>query len=336
MRKRGWEIPEREMTPEDVFLNRRKFLRAAGFSGLTAIGLLVGCGHERVFEPFEDGADPDPGDPSDGSGGDGTDGGPARTLYPASQNPDFDTLDRPLTQESVAASYNNFYEFSTGKTNVAELAEQFQVDPWRVSVSGLVRNPKTYDFVDLERRMPLEERLYRHRCVEAWAMAVPWTGFPMRALIQEVEPTADARYVKMTTFLDPEKAPGQWGSPQWPWPYVEGLTMEEALNELTLLVTGIYGHELPKQHGAPIRLITPWKYGFKSIKSIVSIEFTREQPATFWNTLVPQEYSFQANVDPTVPHPRWSQASERLIGTDERRPTLPFNGYSDFVAHLYA
>jgi methionine sulfoxide reductase catalytic subunit len=334
MPKRGWEIREQEATPEDVFLNRRKFLKSAGFSGLTAVGLLLGCGHERAFEPFDD-RDGDLGSTPPPAGGGTGDGTPARSIYPADLNAKFGALDRPLTAESVAATYNNFYEFSTGKTGIAELAERFISEPWKVEVKGLVRKPATYDMDDLLRTMPMEERLYRHRCVEAWAMAVPWTGFPMKSLIQAVEPTSEARYVKMTTFLDPAIAPGQWGSPQYPWPYVEGLTMEEAMNELTLLVTGVYGHKLPSQHGAPVRLVTPWKYGYKNIKSIVAIEFTREQPATFWNTLAPSEYDFQANVDPGIPHPRWSQASERMIGTNERRPTLKYNGYADFVASLY-
>jgi sulfoxide reductase catalytic subunit YedY len=331
MPRRGWEIKEQEATPEHVFMDRRKFLRAAGFSGLTAIGVLTGCGHERVFEPFETDVSTEP--PGSGSGGSSSDP-PPRSIYPAGLNPKFETLDRPLTKESVAAAYNNFYEFSTGKTNVVEQAEKFLTTPWKVEVKGLVRKPATLDVDDLLSQMPLEERLYRHRCVEAWAMAVPWTGFPMKALIDLVDPFSDASHVKFTTFIDPETAPGIWGNPQWPWPYVEGLTMEEALNELTMLVTGIYGHPLPIQHGAPIRLVTPWKYGFKGIKSIVSIEFTREQPATFWNTLVPQEYGFVANVNPNVSHPRWSQASERMIGTNEMRPTLLHNGYEDFVAHL--
>ncbi len=336
MPRRGWEIPEREATPEAVFLNRRKFLKAAGATSLGAIGLL-GCGHERLFESFESAAVP--GSPAGGAAPDapsspGLD--PNRVLYPADLNADFAQLDRPLTDESVAGGYNNFYEFSFGKQDVAKKAENFTTDNWTLSVSGEVEDPKTYDVDQLIRSMPLEERLYRHRCVEAWAMAVPWTGFPMKLLVDLVKPLSSAKFVKMTTFLDPEVADGQFQTPQWPWPYVEGISVEEAMNDLTMLVTGIYGHELPSQHGAPIRLVTPWKYGFKSIKSIVSIEFTREQPATFWNTLVPKEYGFIGNVEPQVPHPRWSQASERMIGNDEVLPTLPYNGYGDFVAHLYS
>jgi sulfoxide reductase catalytic subunit YedY len=198
----------------------------------------------------------------------------------------------------------------------------------------MVEKPMTLDVDDLVKQMPLEERLYRLRCVEAWAMVVPWIGFPMKALLEKVQPTADAKYVRMLTFLDQDMAPQQ-NNARLPWPYYEGLTLAEAMNDLTLLTVGIYGHILPPQHGAPIRLIVPWKYGFKSIKSIVSIELTDQKPRTFWNTLAPREYGFEANVNPNVPHPRWSQASERMIGTGERLPTVIYNGYGSSVAHLY-
>ncbi len=230
--------------------------------------------------------------------------------------------------------YNNYFEFTTTK-QVWRWIDSFTTEPWTVEIAGLVQNPKVYDLYQLVRKMPLEERLYRHRCVEAWAMAVPWTGFPMKALIDEVQPLAAARFVKMTTFLKPDEAKGQDELPGLPWAYTEGLSMAEATNELTLLATGMYGHELLKQHGAPIRLVVPWKYGFKSIKSIVRIEFTSEQPATFWNVLVPQDYGFWANVDPDVPHPRWSQKREWMLGSQEKRPTLLYNGYEEYVGHLY-
>ena len=348
MPKRGWEIPEREATPEDVYMNRRKFMVAAG----GALGTLAGCGHEKIFTPAErvpttpteepqttpqppitDTTQPQPPqqppDPPQ----------PPQPLYPARLNEEFKELDRPLTEESIAGSYNNFYEFSTGKTQVKPLSENFMTDPWKVEIKGEVPQEKTYDFGDLVRAIPLEERLYRLRCVEAWSMAIPWTGFPMRALIDLIQPLSTAKFVKMTTFLDPNQAPGQLNAPHYPWPYVEGLTMEEATNELAFIATGIYGHEMPNQHGAPIRLVAPWKYGFKSIKSLVSIEFVREQPRTFWNTLVPREYGFFANVNPKVAHPRWSQAQERFITTNtsnpEIRPTLLFNGYDKYVGDLY-
>jgi sulfoxide reductase catalytic subunit YedY len=254
-------------------------------------------------------------------------------LYPAKRSERF-TLDRPLTDEPVAARYNNFYEFSPNKQQVSRLVDPFQTRPWQIEIKGLVKKPQTFAIDDLVRRMPLEERLYRHRCVEAWAMAVPWTGFPIKAFINLVEPSPSAKYMRMVTFNNPEQAVGM-NDDTYPWPYFEGLTMAEATNDLALFVTGIYGHELSKQHGAPLRLAVPWKYGYKSIKSIVRIEFTDQQPSTFWSTLVPREYDFWANVNPAVPHPRWSQESERLIGTGDRRQTVLYNGYGEFVAELY-
>lgn len=308
---RGWEIPERLATPEAVYLNRRRFLKELGTAGLGLTGLALAAGADRAAA--EDGA----------------------ALYPAKRNPAY-ALDRALTEEKVAASYNNFYEFTTSKDEVREKVEKFQPHPWQVEIKGLVHNPRVYDFDELVRRMPLEERLYRHRCVEAWAMAVPWTGFPLKALIDEVQPLGSARYVRMLSFNRPDQAPGQRWQPWYPWPYFEGLSLAEATNELAFMATGIYGHELPKQHGAPLRLATPWKYGFKSIKSIVTIEFVEAQPATFWNQIAPSEYDFYANVNPAIPHPRWSQATEKLIGTGERVPTQRYNGYGEYVAKLYS
>jgi len=313
LRRPGWAIPEHEATPEAVFMDRRRFLKGA--LGVLAGGIAGGI-------PLAGAAEKTAEEPADRT----------LNLYPAKRNPKF-PLDRPLTQESVAATFNNFYEFGGTKT-IHFLAQRLKTRPWQVRVGGLVRKPKVYDIDDLIRAMPLEERLYRFRCVEAWAMAVPWTGFSLSALIKAVEPTSEARFVKMTTFLDRTVAFGQlqfWH----PWPYVEALTLDEATNELAILVTGVYGKPLPKQHGAPLRLITPWKYGFKSIKSIVAIEFVKERPKTFWETVGPSEYGFWANVNPTFPHPRWSQATERLIDTNEVRPTQIFNGYGEWVAKLY-
>ena len=312
LRKPAWAISEREATPESIYMDRRRFLMAA-------VGIVAGGIGGTVLAGAAENTPAESGDKT-------------LDLYPAKRNVKF-TLDRPLTEESVAATYNNFFEFGSTKT-IHWLAQRLKTRPWQVRVEGLVRKPKVFDIDHLVRSMPLEERLYRFRCVEAWAMAVPWTGFPFSALIKAVEPKNEARFVKMTTFLDRTVALGQlqfW----YPWPYVEGLTMEEAMNDLTLLVTGIYGKPLPKQHGAPLRLITPWKYGFKNIKSIVSIEFVKERPRTFWETVGPTEYGFWANVNPNFRHPRWSQASERMIGTDERRPTQIFNGYGEWVASLY-
>lgn len=311
---RPWDMPEHRITPESVYWNRRQLLRAMGYTGLGIAGVLTGCQDTSQVEQHI--------------------AAQAQTLrqLQVSRNEVY-TLDRLLTEETVASRYNNFYEFSRGKNDVWERA-QFEPEPWKVEIAGLVHKPQTLDIDDLHRLMPLEERFYRFRCVEAWAMAVPWIGFPMRALLERVEPLSSARFVRLTTFHVTAENPSFLSS-RYPWPYNEGLTMAEAMHDLTLLAVGIYGHVLPTQHGAPVRLVTPWKYGFKSIKSIVRLELTATQPATFWNTVAPHEYDFQANVDPAVPHPRWSQATERLLGTGERRPTLLYNGYAAQVAHLY-
>ncbi|MBI5587848.1 MAG: protein-methionine-sulfoxide reductase catalytic subunit MsrP [Deltaproteobacteria bacterium] len=320
-RKKTWHIPESQATPEETFLNRRRFLKDAGMYGITAGAVLSGV---NLFGLFEGRKKTGPVEiPKT----------PTSYLYPASRNPRF-ILDRPLTDENAAARYNNFYEFSTDK-NVWMYSDSLILRPWQIEVTGLVERPRVYDIDTLVKEMPLEERLYRFRCVEAWAMAVPWTGFPMVELVKKVRPLSSAKYVLMRTFLNKG-----WSTEQrlkfWlPWPYQEGLTMEEATNELTFLATGIYGHELPKQHGAPLRLVVPWKYGFKSIKSIVRIEFVAGQPKTFWNTVGPDEYAFESNVNPLVPHPRWSQATEKMIDTKEVRPTLPYNGYGEYVAGMY-
>ncbi len=312
---KGWEIPENQATSESDYINRRKFIKSLGmgsagallFSGSNACAQESGV--EKQLKPFR-----------------------AQKLA-AENNPAF-TVERKMTDEIVAATYNNYYEFTTSKSGVWKKVDKFKARPWEVEISGLVEKPMTLDVDDLIKQMPLEERIYRFRCVEAWAMVVPWIGFPMKALIEKVQPKADAKYVRMLTFMDKDVAPQQ-NNLRYPWPYYEGLTLAEAMNDLTLLTVGIYGHILPPQHGAPIRLIVPWKYGFKSIKSIVSIEFTNQKPRTFWNTLIPREYDFEANVNPKVPHPRWSQANERMIGTGERLPTMPYNGYGSHVAHLY-
>jgi methionine sulfoxide reductase catalytic subunit len=312
-----WQTPDRSITPESVFRARRDFITTIGLCGLGLVaGVPLGCGPNENAPKI--GAQENP---------------PVPDLYPARSNPNF-ILDRPITSEAYAASYNNFYEFSVFKGTVYKRAARLRTSPWEVEVGGLVEKPRIFDIDELLRAMPLEERHYRFRCVEAWAMAVPWTGIPMRAVLKLARPLSSARYVRFFSFLAPAEAPNQ--SPSYgPWPYTEGLTMGEANNELTMLACGIYGHPLPKQHGAPLRLVVPWKYGFKSIKSVVKIEFTAKQPRTFWNTSRPHEYGFEANVDPTTPHPRWSQKAERLIDSSERRPTLPFNGYGEWVAALY-
>lgn len=307
--KRGWELPESQATPEHVFFNRRAFIAGAGAS-------LAAAATPALAQPMTS-----PDDPS-------------APRYPATRNMRY-RVERELTQERVAASYNNFYEYGTSKT-IWSAAQALQIRPWEIRIDGLVETPRTVAIDDLLGAMQLEERLYRHRCVEAWAMTVPWTGFPMRAFVEYARPKPEARYLRFETFNRPEMAPGQRAT-WWPWPYVEGVTIEEARNELALVGTGIYGRPLPKQMGAPIRLVLPWKYGFKSIKSIVRISFTAERPRSFWEQLQAAEYGFWANVNPRVAHPRWSQATEELIGTNGNRvPTQLFNGYGEFVADLYA
>lgn len=301
---RGWEIPEREATPESVYFNRRAILKAMGFAGLGALA-------------------------SEISNANTPDG-----LYPAKRSSKYE-LDRPVTPEWAATGYNNFYEFTLDKQRVKELVERFQIDPWTVEVKGQVNKPGKYSFDDLVRRFPLEERLYRMRCVEAWSMAVPWTGFPISALIKEVDPKPEAKFMRLVTVYRPGEMPGIRSQPHYPWPYFEALRLDEAMNEMAMFVTGIYGKPLPKQNGAPIRLITPWKYGLKSIKSVVEIEFTSKRPATLWNRVAGHEYGWYSNVNPKRPHPRWSQAQEKVIPTMELRPTLMYNGYEKFVASLY-
>ena len=305
---RAWEMRESLATPEHVAMNRRSFL--TGMAGVGGIALGVGLNGRQARAEAD----------------------PTADLYPARRNESY-VLDRELTEESVSSTYNNFYEFGSHK-RIADAAQALKIRPWTVSLEGMVKNPRQVDIDTLIRAMPLEERLYRHRCVEAWSMAVPWTGFPFKALLDYAEPLGSAKYVTMKTFHDAKMASGQrqfW----YPWPYVEGVTMAEAANDLAFLVTGVYGKPLPKQFGAPLRLALPWKYGFKSIKSIVAIEFTDQRPVSFWEEIQSSEYGFWANVNPEVAHPRWSQATERVLGTDERVPTLLYNGYGEQVAGLY-
>ena len=242
--------------------------------------------------------------------------------------------DKPNSFQDIT-HYNNYYEFGTGKEDPAGNAGSLRTRPWKVEVAGEVAKPGHYDLDDLLRGQTIEERIYRHRCVEAWSMVIPWNGFPLRNLIERFQPTSRARFVEFTTLYDPSQMPGQ-KSDVLPWPYVEGLRMDEAMHPLTLVVTGLYGRPLPNQSGAPLRIHVPWKYGFKSGKSLVRIRFVEAQPANTWNVTAPKEYGFYANVNPNVDHPRWSQARERRIGEFFRRPTLMFNGYGDQVASLYA
>lgn len=328
-RPKGWEIPEREVTPESIYMNRRELLRSMGFTA-AGIGSLAATrawaaesGQARVRGVNEAVKYPD---------------WPAADLYPAGSSTVFtaDLAGRGITPENVSLAYNNFYEFRTDKADVWRQVERFETRPWEVEVTGLVDNPETLDVDDLIRSMPLEERVYRFRCVEAWASTVPWTGFPFRALIERVQPQNNARFIRMTTMLRPQQMIGVEEQPWYPWPYHEALTIEEAMNDLCLLATGVYGSPMPKQNGAPIRLIVPWKFGFKNIKSIVRIEFTAEQPSTLWNEVAPTEYGFWANINPEVPHPRWSQATERVIPNNQRVPTRLFNGYAEWVGDMYS
>ncbi|MFQ5664153.1 MAG: protein-methionine-sulfoxide reductase catalytic subunit MsrP [Terriglobia bacterium] len=314
---KGWETPEREVTPEGVYRSRRRFLQGAAV-GVTGFGLAV-LGLSRAVNPF---ASEPP----------GIDNLPP---LPAERNSKY-APERPITSERIVGGYNNFYEFTLDKGRVAELAERFRSRPWEIEVAGAVEQPRRVDVDELIRQMPLEERVYRLRCVEAWSVVVPWIGFPLARFIAWARPTSAARYLRMVSFDRPAEAPGQKSMSQLPWPYFEALTLAEARNEVALLVVGSYGHRLPNQNGAPIRLIVPWKYGFKSIKSIVRFEFTRRRPRNFWNVVAPREYDFSANVNPGVPHPRWSQATERDVATGKRIPTRLYNGYEKYVAHLYA
>lgn len=309
-KRRGWEIAENLVTPEEVFLNRRKFLQAAGFG---AAGLAISGG--LTSAAAEDGPIP------------------TADLYPAQRNLRY-RVEREITPERQNLTYNNFYEFGSHKRIYRE-AQNLEIRPWTVTIDGMVAKPKTWDVDDLIRTAGVEERVYRHRCVEAWSMIAPWSGFSLAKLVKMAEPESGAKYVRFETFNNPEMASGQrqgW----YPWPYVEAVTIEEAANDLPFLVTGAYGKPLPKQMGAPLRLALPWKYGFKSIKSIVRITFTDERPRSFWEVILPKEYGFWANVNPEVDHPRWSQATEEVLGSDGKRiPTTLYNGYGEFVVDLY-
>ena len=316
-RKRGWELPEAAATPEPVFRARRQLIK-----GLAAGPILAAM---PVLLSSCDGKEPSGAAPAAG-------GDPSAGLYPVKRNARY-TVDGPLTEEKYAVSYNNFYEYGTSKS-IAREAQQLKIRPWTVKIDGMVEKPFDIAIDDLLKKMPLEERVYRFRCVEAWAMTVPWSGFPLKALVDLARPLSSAKYIRMETFGDTSMAPGL-RQPWYPWPYVEGLTLAEATHELSFIATGLYGKPIPKQNGAPLRLVVPWKYGFKNIKSIVRISFTEERPQTFWEKMGPREYGFWANVNPEVAHPRWSQASANILGENRRAPTQLFNGYGEYVADLY-
>ena len=302
-------IKSSEITPHSQYLSRRDFMKAAGV--IAGSALLAACAPSVTESAVPESEAP---------------------VVPSSGK--MDELDDPANSYEDITNYNNYYEFTTNKEGVAALAKDFNSSPWTVEVSGLVNKPKTFGIEDLLSKFTQEERIYRLRCVEAWSMVIPWTGFSLASLLKVVEPTSDAKYVRFETVLRPEEMPGQ-KSPFYSWPYQEGLRLDEAMHDLTILATGLYGLPMPNQNGAPIRLVVPWKYGFKSIKSIVKIELVAEQPTTLWSSVGPNEYGFYSNVNPGRSHPRWSQASERRIGEFSRRPTLMFNGYAEQVAHLY-
>jgi sulfoxide reductase catalytic subunit YedY len=298
-----------EITDEKLYLDRRAFI-----AGAAAVVLTSACDVQAAPQAAQ--------------------GAP----LPASRNDAFSTKDA-LTKWDAATTYNNFYEFGVDKDDPAREAHRLKTRPWTVKVDGLVHKPRAFDIDEVVKIAPLEERVYSLRCVEAWSMIIPWVGFPLAALLKRVEPMGKARYVEFTTLLDPEQMPGQkpgWFGGGLDWPYTEGLRLDEALHPLTLLTVGMYGRVLPNQNGAPVRVVVPWKYGFKSAKSIVRVRLTEEQPATAWNKAAANEYGFYSNVNPSVSHPRWSQATERRIGEFRRRPTQMFNGYGDQVAQLYA
>lgn len=312
MKLKSKPIPSSEITPEGLYVSRKEFLRMAGI----AVGgaLLAACAPKALITEA-----------------------PAPTQTGESvptANAQVSELDEALTLFEDITNFNNFYEFTTDKVRVASLAKNFKTTPWTVEVGGLVNKPMTYTVEDILSRFTREERIYRMRCVEGWSMVIPWLGFSLNKLLAEVEPTSTAKYVRFQTLMDPSQFPGQ-NSGFYPWPYLEGLRLDEAMHDLTILSTGLYGKELLPQNGAPLRLVVPWKYGFKSIKSIVKIDLVDQQPPTLWSTIAPNEYGFYSNVNPDVPHPRWSQASERRIGESGRRPTLMFNGYAEDVAYLY-
>ncbi|MDP1544442.1 MAG: protein-methionine-sulfoxide reductase catalytic subunit MsrP [Anaerolineales bacterium] len=295
-----------EITPKDVYFSRRDFIKAAGVvAGSVALAACTPNAAELTDAP---------------------EGVPGVLKT--------DELGDPANSLKDITNYNNYYEFSANKEAVAPLSKGFTTTPWTVEVSGMVAKPRTFGIEDLLSLFPQEERIYRLRCVEAWSMVIPWNGFTLASLLKLVEPTSDAKYVRFETVYRPEEMKGQ-GSPFYPWPYQEGLRLDEAMHDLTILSTGIYGETILPQNGAPIRLVVPWKYGFKSIKSIVKIELTDKMPDTLWAAVAPSEYGFYANVNPQVNHPRWSQASERRIGELSRRETLMFNGYGEQVASLY-
>ncbi len=327
------KIKPSEITPEHAYMSRRRFIKGVGALVASSV-VLAACGtaETQPITPTIVKIDPTSNPTASPIAGPMATEVSATSVFPP-LSASADELGQELTSFDAITNYNNFYEFTTSKDRVAKLSSEFRTSPWEVEVGGLVRKPRTFDVDDLL-KFNQEERIYRMRCVEAWSMVIPWVGFPLAKLLSEVEPMSEAKYVRFETLYDPEQMPGQ-KSPIYEWPYIEGLRVDEAMNDLTILSTGLYGNSLLPQSGAPVRLVVPWKYGFKSIKSIVKIDLVEEMPVSLWMAASPREYGFYANVNPEVSHPRWSQATERRIGQGGRMKTLFFNGYADEVAHLY-
>ena len=319
MRRRGWEIAERLATPEALALRRRGLL--AGALAISAGTLAAGSMAARPARAAGDAAS-------------GAAPAAAAPLGATGLRNDKYPPGRAITDEKYATTYNNYYEIDDSKT-IWRGAQKIPQRPWSIDIGGMVAKPRTIAIDDLFHQVQFEERVYRHRCVEAWAMTVPWTGFPLSQLVKLADPLGSAKYMVFETRQDPKSMPGL-DSPLFPWPYIEGVTMQEAANDLAFISTGMYGKPLPPQDGGPIRLTLPWKYGFKSAKALAKVTFTDKRPVNFWQAIAPDEYGFWANVNPAVAHPRWSQARERLLGSDEMVPTVIYNGYGDFVASLYA
>lgn len=342
------KIRSSEITPEHIYRSRRQFMKGIGALAFSSLALTA-CGTGEAAAPAGIGPAPNAdaptrprptATPTQASQSAGTAPTATPLSVPAGEivlpklSAEVDELGDALTPQEAILNYNNYYEFTVDKEAVAPMAKNFKTTPWTIEVGGLVHKPMTFGVEDLLRKFTQEERIYRLRCVEAWSMVIPWVGFSLAALLKEVEPMSKAKYVRFQTIYDPEQMPGQnvgW----YTWPYVEGLRLDEAMHDLTILGTGLYGEFLMPQNGAPLRLVVPWKYGFKSIKAIVKIDLVEEMPVSLWMAAAPNEYGFYANVNPAVDHPRWSQATERRIGEFSRRETLPFNGYAEEVAHLY-
>ena len=334
--KRPWDwVPQARVTPESTYLNRRHFISRLGLATAASAPLLAGGGRGVAASAVSGPSTPISDSPFYGPYGNV----PAfwakkwADLFPGVRNTRF-KVEQSVTSELLFAGYNNFYEFSLTKQRVKDLVKGFEVDPWEVEIAGEVERKRTYDVDELIRMGRLEERLYHLRCVEAWSANVPWTGYPLSQLIDQLNPSSDAKYVRFVTVHRPQQMPGQRRLGNYSWPYYEALTMDEAMNELTLLTFGVYGHPLSKQNGAPVRLVLPWKFGFKSLKSIVKIEFLKSRPGTFWSD-ASSEYGFWGNINPAFDHARWSQASEIFLNTGARIPTKLYNGYGEYVAQLY-